>query len=223
MSLIFKENTVKNNSNSPTLTLKNPNTANLKLLKTKLQEESEGIEQPTSKKQKFEFFLTYRKRLSRLAIVQSIFFYEQFTKFSKANFTQEEKANEAYRTIIYFYKRLFFYSNYGTNKKNKKLEERFVRKIITQYVLNSTLIDNQISKFLNKNWKLKYLNSILRATLRSAVCEALFSPKKQYTLLISEYTNLIATELSNKKEVDFCNAILDNIMKDIKNNICKQK
>ncbi len=207
-------------SSAKTITLKKPINPQTKIFakNENTQISSEEGEMQASKKQKFESFLTYRKRLSRLAIVQGLYFYEQFSVFSKVPFTDEEKANEVYRTIIYFYKRMFFYEKYGTNKKNKKLEERFVRGIITYYVLNSEKIDNYIKKYLSKKWRISRLNSILRAGLRGAICEALFSHKKQFKLIICEYTDLVATTFLEEKEIAFFNAILDNIIKEIKEN-----
>ena len=221
MSLTNQEYVPLEGKNTKTLTLKNPPIRHLKLLEQPNPQESTEQAGEETKKQKFESFLTYRKRLSRLALVQGIFFYEQFVNFSKVEFTPQEKVNEAYRTIIYFYKRMFFHEKYGTNKKNKKLEERLVRNTISQYVLNSQKVDELISKFLSKRWKIEMLNSVVRAGLRGAVCEALFSKKKQYKLIVSEYTTLIAQISLEEKEIAFFNAILDNIIKDIQNTYAK--
>ena len=220
MSLIHQKYSSAIQKNTTTLSLKNPSTRHLQLLSNpKLNNNTEAPEE--SKKQKFESFLTYRKRLSRLALVQGIYFHEQFMQFTTIDLTNEEKVNEAYRTVIYFYKRMLFNGKYGTNKKNKKLEEKLVRSTIHQYITNAEMVDGLITKFLTKRWKLKMLNSVVRAGLRGAICEALFSSKKQYKLITAEYTTLMATLCTEEKEVDFFNAILDNIIKDIQKRYAK--
>ncbi len=223
MSEEIKSKSAGTFASAKTITLKKPINPQTKVFARDESVAIKGVEdeERVSKKQKFESFLTYRKRLSRLAIVQGLYFYEQFSAFSKVPFTDEEKANEVYRTIIYFYKRMFFYEKYGTNKKNKRLEERFVRGVITYYILNAEKIDAYIKKYISKKWRISRLNSVIRAGLRGAICEAFFSRKRQFKLITSEYTDLIATTVLEEKEVAFFNAILDNIIKEIKENYAK--
>ena len=168
-------------------------------------------------KQRFEAFLTYKKRLSRLAIVQSLYFYDQYLASNKDKHIKDKNLfNECYRTIIFFYKRFFFPKRYGENVKNKKLEEGFIQQIIYNFISEQVKIDNIITKYLSKKWRISKLNSIIRAGLRAAVCEAFTNKKCKNNILISEYTNLISDCVISEKEVDFFNAILENILKDIK-------
>ncbi len=185
-------------------------------IKPKEVSKSIQLEGMAGKKQKFEFFLTQRKRFSRLAGMQGLYFYEQFAKFNNIPYTFEEEVNEVYRTIIYFYKRFFFHEKYGTNKKNKKLEEKFVRKSILYYISNKEKVDGYIKKYLAKNWRISRLSAPVRAGLRCAIVESIISSKKQFKLIVSEYTDLIANTITEQKEIAFFNAILDNIIKEIK-------
>jgi transcription termination factor NusB len=176
-------------------------------------EREEGIE---DKKRKFENFLTYRKRLTRLSIAQSLYFHEQFLNFSTIKLNLEEEVNEVYRVTICFYKRMFFTDGkYGDNKKNKKLDERFLRNIIRGYIERKESIDSYIIKHIHPKWRLSSLNAVVRAGLRSAICEALLVMNPNYKIISSEYTSLIAGCITEDKEVAFFNAILDKILKEI--------
>lgn len=168
-----------------------------------------------SKKQKFEAFLSYRKYLSRLALAQGLQFYETFKIINPEKLTIEEEINEIYRVIIYFYKKIFFPNKYGENKKNKKLEERFVRYSIGNYLKNKETVDTYIKNNISKKWHINRLNSVIRSVLRAAICEVLFAKKLSHKIIISEYTDIIAMSVSTKKEIDFFNAVLDSILKQI--------
>lgn len=172
-----------------------------------------------TQKQKFENFLTYRKRLSRLASVQGIHFYEQFKLFNEEDFTVEGEINEVYRVIIFFYKKYFFPEKYGDSKKTKRLDEKFVRTILGKTITNIDLIDSYIKKRLKKGWNIKRLNSVVRAGLRVAVSEILFTGKPNLKIIASEYTDIISFSIVDLKEVAFFNAVLDNIIKDISANL----
>ena len=167
------------------------------------------------KKQKFEAFLSYRKYLSRLALSQGLQFYETFKILNPEDLSFEEEVNEVYRVIIYFYKKIFFPNKYGDNKKNKKLEERFIRFSIMHFLKNKELIDSYIKNNINKKWCLNKLNSVIRSSLRAAICEAIYAKKISHKIIVNEYTDIVANSVATKKEVDFFNAVLDNIMKQI--------
>lgn len=170
-----------------------------------------------TQKQKFENFLTYKKRLSRLAIMQGLHYYEVFLKFKENQFSLDEEVNEIYRTIVYFYKRMLFSGKYGENKKNKKLDEKFVRMSIMNAICYKGEIDAYIKKHLKKSFTLYRLNSTVRAGLRAAIYEVLYSKKPNYKIIVSEYTGLVANSISQEKEVAFFNAILDKIAKEKQN------
>lgn len=174
-----------------------------------------GTEETALKRQKFEAFLSYRKYLSRLALAQSLQFYETFKVMNPNEMSIEEEVNEVYRVIIFFYKKVFFPNRYGENKKNKKLEEKFVRLSILNYLKNKDIVDSYIKSNINKKWCLSKLNSVIRASLRSAICEALYSRKVGHKIIVNEYTDIIANSVSTKKEIDFFNAVLDSILKQI--------
>ena len=214
------------NQKLKTITLKKPVTSPLENFrpKPKLRPNFQETEEDNrfldgfvgSKKQKFEGFLTYRKRLSRLAIVQGFYFYEQFKQFNEFECSFAEEVNEVYRIIIYFYKRMFFQQKYGTNKKNKKLDERFVRSMISNFISHSARVDDYIKKRLGKKWRISKLTTVVRCGFRAAICEALFGKKISHKIISSEYTTLIALSIFEEKEIAFFNATLDSILKEIK-------
>jgi transcription termination factor NusB len=178
--------------------------------------EDEFFENSLTKKQKFENFLTYRKRLSRLSLSQAHYFHENFLKFNEETLNPEEEWNEIYRVIIFFYKKMFFIDKYGDNKKNKKLDEKFLRNGIKSYLSSREKVDGYISRNIKKNWCISKLNSVIRSSLRSAICEALFVKNPNFKIILSEYTGLVAASVVDEKEVAFFNAVLDNIIKEIK-------
>lgn len=167
------------------------------------------------KKQKFEAFLSYRKYLSRLALSQGLHFYETLNIIKDEEFTIEKEVNEIYRVIIYFYKKVFFQDKYGDNKKNKKLDEQFIRISILKFLKNKELIDSYIKNHINKKWCLNKLHSVIKSSLRAAICEAIYAKKVSHKIIVNEYTDIVANSVASKKEVDFFNAVLDSILKQI--------
>jgi transcription termination factor NusB len=178
--------------------------------------EDDFFENTLTKKQKFENFLTYRKRLSRLSLSQALYFYENFQKFNEETLNPEEEWNEVYRVIIFFYKKMFFIEKYGDNKKNKKLDEKFLRNGIKSYLSSREKVDGYIIRNIKKTWRISRLNAVIRSSLRAAICEALFVKNPNFKIILSEYTGLISASVVDEKEVAFFNAVLDNIIKEIK-------
>lgn len=200
--------------NFKTITLKNPiSPLTVKDFQNNKEEAFNGYE---TKKQKFENFLTYRKRLSRLSLSQGLYFHEQFKKMNDETLSLEEEVNEIYRVIIYFYKKMFFIEKYGDNKKNKKLDEKFLRNGIKNYIIAKEKIDSYIKQNIKKSWCIGKLNCVIRASLRSAICEALFAKNPNFKIIVSEYTTLVSGSVFNEKEIAFFNAVLDNTLKQIK-------
>lgn len=178
--------------------------------------EDDFFENTLTKKQKFENFLTYRKRLSRLSLSQALYFHENFQKFNEETLNPEEEWNEVYRVIIFFYKKMFFIEKYGDNKKNKKLDEKFLRNGIKSYLSSREKVDGYIIRNIKKTWRISRLNAVIRSSLRAAICEALFVKNPNFKIILSEYTGLVSASVVDEKEVAFFNAVLDNIIKEIK-------
>ena len=178
--------------------------------------EDDFFENTLTKKQKFENFLTYRKRLSRLSLSQALYFHENFQKFNEETLNPEEEWNEVYRVIIFFYKKMFFIEKYGDNKKNKKLDEKFLRNGIKSYLSSKEKVDGYIIRNIKKTWRISRLNAVIRSSLRAAICEALFVKNPNFKIILSEYTGLVSASVVDEKEVAFFNAVLDNIIKEIK-------
>ena len=175
------------------------------------------------KKQRFEMVLTNRKRMTRMAFVQGIFYFEERRKMLKAmnngsvvSETIKEEVNEIYRVLIFFYKQVFFPGRYGTTRKTRRLEEIFLRYVTEGVVFAQKEVDEMIKKYLAKKWTLNRLPGVIKAALRCATYEALYRYRTEPKVIISEYTQLIAGLIGETKEVDFMNAILHNIIHEVR-------
>lgn len=171
------------------------------------------------KKVKFEAFLTYRKRITRLSIVQSLYIYETFlltdSAVSSVMFVNPvpQNINGIVRSIVGFYKEVFFEDGtYGTNIKNRKLDEIFLTNIVGGVLQNIMEIDSHIKRFLKTNWTVYGLDAVVRCILRCGVYELLYEHNTERKIIVSEYVNLVRS-FYNGPEVGFVNAILDNISK----------
>jgi transcription antitermination factor NusB len=173
----------------------------------------------------FDRFLTYRRRMARLASVQALYLYDLDSKIKKLaeNSLFKDKQDSKIKTpmilcqeVVYFYKNLFFTpQEYGWNRKNKKVDELFMFEIVTSSINNIKKIDEVVSKHLNNKWTISKLDTVLRAILRSAIGEILLNQKTENAILASEYTN-IASNFFQSKTVGFCNGVIDAICKEYK-------
>ena len=171
------------------------------------------------KKELFERFLTYRRRMSRMCSVQGVYL---FDIRQRAELVSEKivlkkdiqtEANFIYKNILYCYKNFFFSKQeYGDSKKNKKIDEKHFLNTITMVIKDLENIDKIIAKYLNEKWTVNRLDSIVRAILRCSVCEILEDKKTEIAVLTSEYTN-IAGHFFNGKEIGFINGVVDKIGK----------
>jgi transcription antitermination factor NusB len=176
---------------------------------------------PEEKQKRFEWFLTYRKRLTRLCLIQCLYAYEMYENSDKdagsTAYMEPTRQNIAmtFRSIIFLYKTQFFKGKYGSTKKNQKIEEDTVKKYFT-YILNHKLeMDEYIKKYLKAKWTVYRLSPVVRAILRCGVYELLYILKTDKKIIVSEYVNLTRSFFDGP-EVGFVNAILDNIAKELR-------
>ncbi len=175
----------------------------------------------------FDRFLTYRRRMARLVSVQVAYLYDINQKIdyhrentiSKPLDSEEKKSQKTIITlcqeIVYFYKTsIFGRQEYGSNRKNKKIDEGFVFEMMTALFKNLDKIDTTIAKHIKANWSISKLDTIIRAILRCATSEAMFGHGKDLAILTSEYT-IIAANFYSGKEIGFINATLDAIFRDL--------
>ena len=178
----------------------------------------------------FDRFLTYRRRMARLASIQAIYLYDFKKKMklaiqrdnlfnNKNTNTEDLLKNDALtlcQDVIYFYRNVFFnQQEYGWTKKNKKIDENFMYELVKTTINNVDEIDGFISAKLNPNWTISKLDATLHSIIRCAVAEIMLGNKIEKAVLSSEYTN-ISSDFFNGKEIGFINGITDKLYDDVK-------
>ena len=176
-----------------------------------------AIDETIDKQEFFDKFLTYRRRMARLAAVQALYLYD--FRIKKQNNEQVDifGTNKAIdpvelcQDIIYFYSNVFFTpQEYGWTKKTKKLDETFMFELVSTAIGSIENIDAFIQQHLSGNWTTEKLDYILRAIIRCAIAEILIGIKIEKAVLCSEYTNLAGNFFSSK-EIGFVNGIVDKL------------
>ena len=178
---------------------------------------SKMLEPNIDKQEVFDRFLTYRRRMARLAAVQTLYLYDFKTikqNQDGVNIFGKNLSNdplELCQNVIYFYRNIFFtQQEYGFTKKSKKLDENFMFELVNTAINSIKEIDNFIQCHLNGNWTTAKLDYILRAIIRCAIAELLLGIKIEKAVLCSEYTNLAGNFFSSK-EIGFINGIVDKL------------
>ena len=180
-----------------------------------------SIEDPKTKQIVFDRFLTYRRRMARLAAVQALYLHDLRIKtntivqnqnlFNDGGNKLKVDALSLCQEVVFFYRNVFFTSQeYGWTKKNKKIDENFMFEIVNTALANLVEIDNYIAKKLNPNWTVEKLNIVLRSIVRCAIAEIFIGEPIEKAVLSSEYTNL-ASNFFDGKEIGFINGITDKL------------
>lgn len=94
---------------------------------------------------------------------------------------------------------------------DQKINKNFMRKLVFLVYEHISGIDQTISKYLTKHDSIDKLSILLRAILRCAAAELLYSDTP-YKVVIDEYTKL-TKDFFGTPEVNFTNAILDKMAK----------
>jgi len=169
------------------------------------------------KQEVFDRFLTYRRRMARLAAVQTLYLYDVMMKSGNLSSssdmfgTNEIDIEQLCDNVLNYYKNVFFTpQEYGWTKKNKKLDESFMTELVGMAISSMKEIDSFIQSRLSGNWTIDKLDFVLRAIIRCAVAEILLGVKIEKAVLCSEYTNL-AGNFFNGKEIGFINGIVDKL------------
>ena len=182
-----------------------------------------SVDDAKAKQVIFDRFLTYRRRMARLAAVQALYLHDLRLKTkalaqSQNLFNDGEAGNKLKidalslcQEVVFFYRNVFFTSQeYGWTKKNKKIDESFMFEIVNTALSNIIEIDNYIAKHLNPNWTVEKLDTVLRSIIRCAIAEIFIGEPIEKAVLSSEYTNL-ASNFFDGKEIGFINGITDKL------------
>ena len=177
-----------------------------------LRQQVEKQELPAEEmRARFETFITNRKRVTRLAFVQSLFLYQQLKESGEIEGKTPQTIGRYILSImVYFYKAIFYADRYGTTRKTQKLDEKFLHSVIQNTIESMPAIDTTIQRFLKTPWKIETLDNTVAAILRAGTYELLFNAKVESKIVTSEYTNLTHAFFDGP-EIGFVNAILDKI------------
>ncbi len=142
------------------------------------------------------------KTLARLTAVQSLYQYMICE--------ETQPVDNIISQVIQFYKE-------DISEQNKYSEKNiaFFSQITKLEISNLENIDQIIISNLGPSWHISSIHLTLLCLLRTAVCELLFFLETPEKVIISEYTNIASTILSDGEE-SFVNGILDNITKQVR-------
>jgi N utilization substance protein B len=142
------------------------------------------------------------KTLARLAVIQSLYQY----MICDETVPIENIIDQ----VIQYY-------NDETSKQDKysQINISFFSQLTKFEAANLEKLDKIIRLNLGHNWNISSIHLTLLCLLRVAVCELLFFPETPTKVIISEYTNIATTILSEGEE-NFVNGILDNIAKQLR-------
>ena len=145
--------------------------------------------------------MNIKNTTARLISIQSMYFFE----ISNMNFeNQIENVSDTIKNII----------KQDDAAILKKTNKKFAIELTKKICLHIEKIDDIITANLKKHDSISKLSAVLRSILRCAVGE-LFYCDTPYKVVIDEYTKL-TKDFFPISEVNFVNAILDKIAKDIK-------
>ncbi|HLS18770.1 MAG TPA: transcription antitermination factor NusB [Paracoccaceae bacterium] len=88
------------------------------------------------------------------------------------------------------------------------------RRTIEFAVLNQASIDQLTDRALVKSWPLGRLDPILRALFRAAAAEMTGRPEIPARVVIGEYMDVARAFFTEKRELGFVNAVLDQVMRE---------
>lgn len=137
---------------------------------------------------------------ARIALVQALYQHEQ---------TQQNTTSIAREFI-----------NFRFDKRDVEVDyfspdQLYFQKLMEAIPFKLQEIDAEILKYLQDNWKLERLASVVRALLRSACYELMFEPLVPTPVVLNEYIE-VARNFLDEREVKFVNGILDSIAKNVR-------
>ncbi len=136
---------------------------------------------------------------ARIALVQALYQHEQ-TKQTIAVITHE-----------------FINHHFEASDHDIAPDQDYFKKLTTSILPKIEIIDGEIQKHLQDNWKMERLASVVRALLRAACYELMFEPLVPTAVVLNEYIE-VARAFFDEREVKFVNGILDSIAKMVRLN-----
>jgi N utilization substance protein B len=106
--------------------------------------------------------------------------------------------------------------NLGQEEKFLDKSKEFARELVQTVITNLPVLDEVIPKYL-KNWKYDRILSIDRNILRLGASELFFRTDIPYKVTINEAIEL-AKRFGDEKSGSFINGVLDNMVKNERNN-----
>lgn len=142
-----------------------------------------------------------KKSLSRLMAVQ-IFYQNDF-------FKDEKTIEEVKEDMIENYALDF---EEDTSSYREKIDEDFLNNLVLGISMNYQKLDEEILTFLQKDWSIEKLDSVLLQILRCGVFELKYMKDIPANVVVDEYVD-IAASFFDEKKTTFINAVLDGLAK----------
>lgn len=103
----------------------------------------------------------------------------------------------------------------GGTPNNRKVDVKLFDEIVAAVRADKARMVELISAHLTSGWTWERLDMVLRALLLAAVGELYARPETDAKLVVSEYVNLAAGFIDQKK-IGFVNALLDSVSKKVR-------
>ena len=110
---------------------------------------------------------------------------------------------------------LLYYQEYQDDVGAKTLDKKFFKTLIEGVFSNLVVIDERITRHLDKGWKFERIGTVIVAILRLSTFELLHYKKTPFRVVIDEYVHITASYFDDD-EVSFVNAILDKIASEVR-------
>ena len=108
-----------------------------------------------------------------------------------------------------------FYNEDNDIEFPKHRFKKFIKDVVEGTIERDNVIDDEISKYLSKDIKLKNLDKVFQIIIKSAIFEILYKPKISIKIIIKEYLNASNFFLDDG-QTKYLNVLLDNIGKKLR-------
>ena len=109
-----------------------------------------------------------------------------------------------------------FFNNEEILTYPKHRFKKFIKDVVEGTIERDNVIDDEISKHLSKDIKLKNLDKVFQIILKSGIFEFMYKPKTPVKIIIKEYLNA-SNYFLDVSQTKYLNALLDKISKKIRN------
>ncbi len=141
------------------------------------------------------------KRAARIIAVQCLYSIESDVASHKST---DEKLNDI----------ISVYENELSDSKLSKADQSYLIQLVRFAVDNSSKLEDKISTYLAKDWRIGRLPKVVAAILRCAAAELFLDKALDHRIVINEYLE-IAKLFSHEGETGFINSVLDKIAANI--------